>query len=424
MTTINEDDFKCILEQLLFPLFPGTEIDNSEPNPSLPKRNRDKLVTQPAGAGGDRLKLMPSEYDSYCVQIIRSQPFSNPEKEIIRNFLIKADRIYQDWNKPYFPDTSASVMAEVVAKTLGQAEFSYKVISELTFWSQQTYEGQRIAFSIGIEPSEDPECGTNFMDIVKEDFSKVLSNGHDTLVIVGRRGQLIGHHVNHTSNAISDKYYPVRFSHIATWTNDKEGRVAITLCRNGDMLVFKDGDLLFAKRRGIWRYFAHASAIKKFSKNGVARNSSEELRKSIYLTALDIAFARTGGCIGVLNKSLMNKAIHRKKGVILNSDLLSSQTSSIKAKVISSIVGNLKFYDLDRLLRLELASIDGATVIDYSGAVVAVGAILAIPGSRKTGGGRQAATEELAKFGLGIKISNDGYIKAINRNNEIVLEIG
>jgi hypothetical protein len=49
---------------------------------------------------------------------------------------------------------------------------------------------------------------------------------------------------------------------------------------------------------------------------------------------------------------------------------------SPKARLIRRIVGNSKFQQLDRRLRQELLAIDGATIIDHEGVVLAVGAIL------------------------------------------------
>jgi hypothetical protein len=83
--------------------------------------------------------------------------------------------------------------------------------------------------------------------------------------------------------------------------------------------------------------------------------------------------------------------------------------SSEKAKALVGVIRGRKFQDLERILRLELLSIDGATVINHRGEILAVGAIIRISNSG-TGGGRSAAAEGLAKLGLGIKISQDGSI--------------
>ena len=74
------------------------------------------------------------------------------------------------------------------------------------------------------------------------------------------------------------------------------------------------------------------------------------------------------------------------------------------------VINGRKFYELDRKLRQELLSIDGATVINNEGEILAVGAIILI----ETGGfsgGRLAASKTLSKYGVALKISADGQIQ-------------
>jgi len=80
------------------------------------------------------------------------------------------------------------------------------------------------------------------------------------------------------------------------------------------------------------------------------------------------------------------------------------------------VVGNKPFQNLDRRLRQELVAIDGATLIDYQGKVLAVGAILQIPGG-SAGGGRLAAAKALSSLGVGIKVSQDGGILGFHDGN-------
>jgi DNA integrity scanning protein DisA with diadenylate cyclase activity len=94
--------------------------------------------------------------------------------------------------------------------------------------------------------------------------------------------------------------------------------------------------------------------------------------------------------------------------------LLKGKTT-VKTKAISKLLRKKKFQELDRRLRRELAAIDGATVIRSDGTILAVGAILRIPGG-SLGGGRRAAAQELGKLGLGIKVSQDGGIVGFRQN--------
>ena len=82
----------------------------------------------------------------------------------------------------------------------------------------------------------------------------------------------------------------------------------------------------------------------------------------------------------------------------------------IKISNLRKIINGRKFNELDRNLRKELVAIDGATVIDSDGDIIAVGAIIKIEAG-STGGGRLAATKTLSKYGVALKISADGSIE-------------
>ena len=89
-----------------------------------------------------------------------------------------------------------------------------------------------------------------------------------------------------------------------------------------------------------------------------------------------------------------------------------------KAKCLRKIIGGKPFQDLNRKLRQELVGMDGATVIDADGTVIAVGAILKIEAGSE-GGGRLAAATTLAKYGIAIKISQDGMLKAFYADKKL-----
>jgi hypothetical protein len=54
---------------------------------------------------------------------------------------------------------------------------------------------------------------------------------------------------------------------------------------------------------------------------------------------------------------------------------------------------------------------DGATLINQSGEIITAGAILRVPGG-SLGGGRLAAARQISRYGVGIKVFQDGPIKA------------
>jgi hypothetical protein len=138
-----------------------------------------------------------------------------------------------------------------------------------------------------------------------------------------------------------------------------------------------------------------------------------DVRRAVYETCLDASFARTGACIGIVSSS---HAAELSKVVVKEGDYIKKE-ASIKSRTIAKIIGDQRFHELDRRIRQELVSIDGATVLSHTAGVLAVGAILKITKGSE-GGGRLAAAQALAKLGLGIKISQDGGIKGYRLNRK------
>jgi DNA integrity scanning protein DisA with diadenylate cyclase activity len=128
------------------------------------------------------------------------------------------------------------------------------------------------------------------------------------------------------------------------------------------------------------------------------------IREAIYQSVLDASFERTGACIGIVKSGSSNEWA----SVIAQTDQLQLLASD-KARALNAVINNRKFHELERTLRQEILAIDGATLIDHKGEILAIGAVVRIRGG-SDGGGRTAAAEALAKFGLGIKISQDGSI--------------
>ncbi len=61
---------------------------------------------------------------------------------------------------------------------------------------------------------------------------------------------------------------------------------------------------------------------------------------------------------------------------------------------------------------------DGATIIDFKGNLISVGAIIQND-SGSYGGGRGAAAKKMSNFGIAIKISTDGYIEVYKKEKII-----
>lgn len=282
--------------------------------------------------------------------------------------------------------------------------FFVAFIKILKEWACQTYEGNRITFSIGCNNKKKIYNNINIDDILYEDFLKVLTSGYDTLIICHGNGEIIGYEqLKEESKEINiDSFFPIYFSLIANWSLSND--FALSLNKNGEILVFHKGNIKFAYRREQWIYFSHELYIKDMQ----MENCSAELCKEVYLSALDVSFRRSGGCIGIISKNKYNE----HKNLIGENDILINDKNTPKQKFFMELINKYeKFQNIPRKIRQEIIGIDGATIIDETGKLLCIGAILHITGGSTGGGGRTAAAKAIARHGLGIKISNDGKIQ-------------
>lgn len=388
-----------IADRYLVPFFSGARIDDTA-SASNPRESTVSFINpQVIGFKVDRA-------DTYRLCLRRDQPFAkrdDPAREtrVIEAFVSILRSMGAALSSSLKDDLLSTFQRKVVAYAvadIGHGTELLAIIDQMALWANRLYEGAPIASAIGIRPrsgGDTPGLSLNAMS--SHDFGLVLSNGFDSLLEFDKDLQLLGHRVLASPTAAHS--CPWRHAAIAGWTAADRKRIAVVLNRLGEILVFRGGQLLFARRGGHWHFLTHGPITRQ-----MAVPKDPLIRSAIYETALDASFARTGACFGVVRAGLGSYAAK----VIAASDFLSPAVST-KAATVAQIVGGRKFQKLERTLRQELVAIDGATVIDHEGAVLAVGAILRID-SGSTGGGRTAAAKQLGTLGLGIKVSQDGGI--------------
>jgi hypothetical protein len=243
-----------------------------------------------------------------------------------------------------------------------------------------------------------------------EDFGAVLTNSFDTMLVGDYRGQLLAYAAM-ASPAQPPPLAPVRLGAVAQWSAEHPDRLALVLNRAHELLVLRHGSLVFAHRAGSWFFLAPEAILQQM---GGPRDP--ELKRAVYASCLDASFAGTGACLGILNAD----ATARLKEIAPEpADHLLPQGStkahpflpnSSKVRLLQRAINGRPFQALDRRLRQEILAIDGATILDHTGQLLAAGAILRVPGG-SSGGGRRAAALALAAYGVGIKVSADGGIE-------------
>ncbi len=396
---MQEESFRELLLEHLVPMFAGSKLGRklgSRPNHAL-VADEDPCT---------RL-MKPSKSATYRVRLFRSQAFTPEEKKLVQFFIEELTQIVEQAERPYFRDLMASLPRRAISKLLpstrGRLVFE-QAVQQFEAFASQTYEGRPVVAALGMTGSMG-YGPVKLEELWKEPFSRVLSNGFDSMYLCGSDGRV--YQLKCLPNPPSVEFAPHRLGSIAAWCKGPH-RVAMVLNRNGEVLIFKDKKLQFAKRRGAWRYYSHDSVVKQL------RVGDPPLRRAVYESCLDVSFARTSGCVAILTAKHSSRLQERQ--LVATNDLIASK-GQIRTKLLAKTV-TMPFQDLDRRLRQELLSMDGATILSHTGAVLTAGSIVRVP-SGSTGGGRKAAAMQMSKLGLAIKISADGPITGFKNRDEI-----
>jgi hypothetical protein len=286
-----------IAAEYLVPLFSGSTLE--EEKTSSP---RDELVALCGGPTSIAFKA--DENDTYRLILTRPQPFATARQTIVPE--IEVVRAFIDSLGPMIPslevaslrhDLLSTFSRRIVAKAMSSQQEREETIllgiDQLSKWASRKYEGSPIAAAIGFRHLPQDNNATTLSDISARDFSAVLSNGYDTLLSFDFAGRFITHQALPFDDS-EYPYCPLRQMPIAAWTTkDPMGlkrRVALCLNRSGEILVFRDGQLFFARRSGRWSFLTHEPILTQ-----MGTPQDEKIRKAVYETCLDASFARTGG---------------------------------------------------------------------------------------------------------------------------------
>jgi len=392
-----------LANDFLIPFIPGSLIYGEESS-----NEDDEIVDFITNA---KIAFKTDVKDDYRIFINREQPFESKfnnyitEYRVIKSFVETIRSMKRGLSSWYHSDLRTAIPRRVIARVLSKNTNSrntiLKIIDTLSQWSERRYEGSPIVASIGFDSSS-LASGINFQDICCEQFISVISNGLDTLLVLDYGGNISSYQSLEYSN--KSIFSPCRYSSIANWTTFEN--IAIVLNTVGEILIFQNKQLVFAKRSGRWHFLTHRSSIKQ-----IGEMCMPIVKKSVYETCLDVSFSRTGGCIGIVSKANIK---NWKNVATSKKDYIEGKGN--KSLFYKKIISDTKFQNLDRRLRKEILATDGAVLIGHDGTLLAIGAILCIKGGSEEGG-RLAAAKALSDYGIGIKISQDGSIRGYHKSD-------
>ncbi len=319
-----------------------------------------------------------------------------------------------------------------------------ELLSLIEKWATKTYEGKKVAFAFIISKEkkgkiEKSDCWLKFL---RQDLSAVFTDGVSSAIELDNDCNFIKYLSTFQITGERDTALciPFRFSDMISKCipNKKAG---IFLLTNGDIFLVKQGQFYFVKRNSKWLNFSYEAFENVIRNSEYGGKITKKLLQEVYTSILDVSFSHAGGIISVVSKNkLINKGdephvlhvcddISNGKKVdelekILVEELgyNESRTDSqkkikkdidsrlLKREIVKELVDGKIFNDIDRKLRSELISLDGASLIDFKGKVISFGAIIQ-NNSGSSGGGRGAAAKKLSNYGIAVKISTDGYIE-------------
>ncbi len=273
-----------------------------------------------------------------------------------------------------------------------------RLIRAVTDQATKTYEGEKVSVNVCVDLADGGTSGIPIESFFEEPWAAVLGSSLTTAVLANGRGEVVGSTDLQAllgSPPSADLLAPERLLHLAEWTRPAD-RVALAATRSGEMYVLVGGECAFVLRSARWRGIPveAVSSTSWFTPTGPMPTATKQ---AVLRSLIDASAAHHGACLGIVRPG--NQA--RVTRLVADADRWRPGTARYDLFKSSS------FLTLGRRQRLELLSMDGATLITTHGEILAAGAIVRVR-SGSTGGGRTAAARALAPLGVGIKVSQDG----------------
>lgn len=305
----------------------------------------------------------------------------------------------------------------------------HSILCKMLEWTGKTYEGKNVPFGLVVDfDLEASVDAVSYLNFLENDSCAAFSDGVFSGILLDKNGKLISFLSKNTPVSSNDKeqdmFVPFQFADIAQHCN--RNAIGIIVLTNGEIMLIKNKAVCFAKRGSKWVLFDWERVYINLRPYFLMNSDSNEALirdriKAIYCTLLDVSFSHTGGCLAIVKSDIeMNKIsdiIKDRFDLSINGSFPKgiSKESKEKIEVLKYLLTDndiiRSFYDIEKPLRKEILSLDGAVVVSLDGLFYCAGSIVALTGG-SSGGGRTAAAKRLAQLGVGIKISEDGYIEA------------
>ena len=268
---MNKTRFLEFIHDYILKMFTGSEIIGEEESST-----RDNIVAQ-SDSGGVKVKF--SREDNYRVIIKRAQPFKMFEMQLIRSII---DEMHKVNNLSITEDYKSGLKNLIIEKAICRCltNSSSKTLSlmlnELTHWGQRTYEGK--ATSLGfIVTNKKMGVKTNqnlhISKFLKKDFSALLTDGESSFMEISADGY-VSSYICPSKQIDNNLYAPYKNLQIAMLATGS--KIGVCLSELGEILIFKNKSLLFAKKSDGWACFSHDEIVSKLSEHSLNPSASLE----------------------------------------------------------------------------------------------------------------------------------------------------
>ncbi len=307
-----------------------------------------------------------------------------------------------------------------------RADLIASAIEVLRVIALSSYENRPISSGVLLLDDEDDPCrpehrapapGMTYSHALTEfkSFYRVCDGVH-TVYLVNRSGRVLdvvdierwaGHQCGHRPSTApcADTY---RQHARATSGN---GHVCVVLSPSHELKVFAQGAQVFTFRNANW-HLLDLEAKYAMWREAVGQ---DEVAERLFQTALNLADDRHGALFVVLRDPA--RAAPALVAPADRLDLDAPPTGeALSRRHLLQLVASRTVTNLDASVLSAVATMDGATVVDGAGRLLAVGAILMHPQLPLTAdgtvveGARTTAALRASQFGPVLKISEDGVI--------------
>ena len=194
------------------------------------------------------------------------------------------------------------------------------------------------------------------------------------------------------------------------------------LSPNHEIKVFAEGVLMFSFSNARW----HLLDLEAKHQLWATAVGNPAFAERVFQTALDLSDARQGALFVVLRSPSASLPLLVAPGDQLDSSLAAPSPGMAPSRTqLMYMLRGRTAMTIDPAVLAGLARIDGATVMDSSGRILAIGAILLHPepiephSMMAVEGARTTAAMAAGRYGAVLKVSEDGGITFFDRQERI-----